>query len=116
MLVVQNALKFNLSGQRHIATGQIDIGNWTDTGIRAGALAPNVKHKVRWQYGLSAKNCSVLTYTCDGVTYPIPVKLQNMPATPTNWATGVYIQIQMGSLPNATPWAEQITDLRLEWD
>ena len=47
VLVVQNALKFNLSGQRHIATGQIDIGNWTDTGIRAGALAPNVKHKVR---------------------------------------------------------------------
>ncbi|HMG85593.1 MAG TPA: hypothetical protein VK574_07610 [Terracidiphilus sp.] len=109
--------KFNLSLQRHIATGQIDIGNWTDTTLRAGALSQNTKHKVviYYSFDLTKNVCSVLAYSCDGIPQSVPANLQNMPATQSTWAVGAIPQVQLGSLPNGLPWQVKLSKLRYRW-
>ncbi len=110
--------KFNLSLQRHAANGQIDIGNWTDSGIRMTPLALNFTYKISVAYSFDVvKNvCSVLSYA-DNVSgaKAVPAALQNMPATPSNWAVGAIPQVQLGSLPSAQPWQVKIWDHQYIW-
>lgn len=117
ILVDENGFKHNLSLQRHIATGQIDIGNWTDTTIRAGSLTADVRIKIKIDYSFDRvlKICSVLGYS-DGTYYPIPARFQKMPATACNWAKGrLYDQWQLGSKPAGLPWAIKITNPEVVW-
>ena len=109
LLIVTGGMKYNLSGQRHVATGQIDIGNWTPTTLLLGALTANVKHRVKWTYSfdVTEKTCSVLSYECDEVVNPITTTL-NMPAIDCNWPEGVYVQVQLGSLPAGLSWSIKI--------
>jgi hypothetical protein len=117
LLIVTGGMKYNLSGQRHVATGQIDIGNWTSTGLLLGALKPNVQHKVKWAYSfnLTAKTCSVVSYECDKMVSQVPTSLGNMPATASNWTPGVYVQVQLGSLPAGAPWSILVSNLKISW-
>lgn len=109
--------KFNLSLQRHVSTGQIDIDNWTNTKVLTGPLELEKNYDVRIDYAWnSIKNiCSVLAYECNGVKYDIPTALHNMAATESNWAIGAIPQIQLGSLPSAQPWNVKITKLEYWW-
>lgn len=117
-LIITNGHKFNLSGQRHVASGQIDVadanGHWADTGIRAGALVPNVKIRIVWTYTYDPVKmvCSVVSYACNGVVYPVPANLQNVPASASTWSVGVMPQFQMGSLPAGNPWSEKISGVK----
>lgn len=117
LLIVTGGFKYNLSGQRHAVSGQIDIGNWTDTGIEAGPMEPNEKCTIRWDYAFDTakKVCSVRHYAADESIYAIPASLQNMAALPCNWEEGAYIQIQLGSLPSGAPWSMRLGRIRLEW-
>jgi hypothetical protein len=116
-ILVLGGFKYNLSGQRHNATGEIDDGNWTDTGLRVGLLTPNIKHRIKWTYTFDTtkKVCSVYSYECDGAAWEIAAKFQNISATPCDWTPGAYIQIQLGSLPIGLPWAMRIGSPRLKW-
>jgi hypothetical protein len=109
--------KFNLSLQRHAATGQIDIGDWTNTKLMTGAIKVWTNYDVRIDYSWNAiKNiCSVLTYELNGMRYEIPESLQNMAATESNWAVGALPQIQLGSVPAANPWNVKISNLQYLW-
>jgi len=109
--------KFNLSLQRHATTGQIDIGNWTNTKIMTGPIQRETNYNVRIDYSWNAvKNiCSVVTYELNSVRYEIPLALQNMPATDTNWSIGALPQIQLGSLPSAQAWNVKISKLDYWW-
>jgi len=62
--------------------------SWKDTGIIIPALAPNVPHTVSIKhFSDTVKRVhSVLSATIDGVVYPIPAAMQNIPATPSTWA------------------------------
>ncbi len=124
ILLVAEDRKHNLSGQRHIQKdakglyGQIDIGNWTDTGLRAGPFRPSIAHPIRWVYSfdLAAGKCSVISYSADGQVLEVPAALGGMPAEPCSWPEGVYIQLpQLGSLPSAEPWCAIISEPQLEW-
>lgn len=115
LLIVQNGLKFNLSGQVVIPTGAVEIGNWTDTGLRVPSLSANRRHKIRWTYNFTPTACSVLSYEQDGSVYQVPAKLGGMAATPCNWLPGAYIQIQLGSLPAGLPWSQRLGRIRLKW-
>lgn len=116
VILVIGGMKYNLSGQRHIDTGQIDIGDWSDTGIRTGVLTPNERHEVKWTYSfdVTKKVCSVVSYQCDS-TLSMVGSPRNMPATACNWPDGAYIQFQLGSLPAGGAWAERIDDVELTW-
>ena len=109
--------KFNLSLQRHAATGQIDIGNWTNTKILTGAIETEKNYDVRIDYAWnSTRNiCSVLTYELNGTRYDIPAALQNMAATESGWSIGALPQIQLGSTPSAQPWNVKISKLDYWW-
>lgn len=104
----------NLSLQRHAVTGQIDIGNWTDTGLRMGPVTPDDEHDVTISYSFDiVKNvCSVLSYACDGIVKRITA---NMSMTPSTWLAGAYVQVQLGSMPNGLAWAVKLHDLDLAW-
>jgi hypothetical protein len=115
VLVVRDGLKFNLSGQVVIPTGAIEIGNWTDTQLRAFPLSPNRRHKIKWTYSITPTACSVLSYEQDGSVYQVPAKYGGMAATPCNWLPGAYIQIQLGSLPAGLPWSQRLGRIRLKW-
>ncbi len=117
LILVTGGYKYNLSGQRHVASGEIDDGNWTDTGLRVGELTSDTPHAVQWSYSFNATThtCSVLSYACDGVVHAIATPFQNMPALSCNWTTGVYLQIQMGSLPAAARWEMTMGDLAISW-
>lgn len=120
-LIITAGHKFNLSGQRHVATGQIDVadaaGHWVDTGIRAGAFVPGFKNKVIWTYVFDPVKFigSVVSYACNGIVYPVPANLQNVPASTSTWAAGVMPQFQMGSLPAGNPWSEKITNAKYRY-
>lgn len=115
ILIVTGGFKFNLSAQRHIATGQLDIGNWTDTGVRVGQIVPNHLYSVRWNYAFDTVKhvCSVLSYEADGALFPIT--LPPVPATPCNWLEGAYLQLQLGSLPRCNEWSVLIDQADMIW-
>lgn len=116
LLIVTGGMKYNCSGQRHVSDGQIDIGNWTNTGIKVGAIVPNHRYEVRWSYSFdTAKHvCSVLSYEADGALFPIT--LPPMSATPSNWQEGAYLQLQLGSLPKCQEWSVLFDSVRLVWE
>lgn len=107
--------KFNLSLQRHVSSGQIDVGDWTDTGIRLGPIAPDVPHKVgiQYAYDLTKNTCAVLSYEFDGAV--IVVKNGQQAATESNWSLGAIPQIQLGSMPAAYAWQVKLWDLQYGW-
>ena len=113
IILVISGLKYNFSGQRHNVTGQIDIGNWTDTGLRLGMLTPNRRHKVKWTYGFGKEMWWVVSYECDSIVSPINSKPTS--ATTCNWPDGAYNQFQLGSLPGGLPWAMRIGRPRHNW-
>lgn len=109
--------KFNLSLQRHIASGQVDIGNWTDTGIRMVPLIADeeVDVEIDYAYDLTKNLCSVLRYIDNlSGSHPVTTSL-NMPATVSTWSKGAIPQIQLGSLPSAQAWQAKVWDLEYVW-
>lgn len=117
LILVTNGLKFNLSGQRHIADGRIDIGNWTDTTLRAGAIQADRFYVALWTYSFNVKGktCSVASYSDTSFMGIVPGKCADMPATPCDWKEGAYLQIQLGSKPAGLPWQVRIGDISLRW-
>jgi len=109
---------FNLSLQRHNPNGQIDVGDWDDTGIRMEALAIDETVDVEIDYAFdTVKNvCSVLRYI-DNISgsHPVPTAYKNMPATLSTWAVGAIPQIQLGSMPSAQPWSAKVWGLDYVW-
>lgn len=115
--------KYNGSLQRHIATGQIDIGNWTNTGTMMGVITPEIEHQVEIQYAINVgnKTISVLSYTCDEVAGSIPSTLAQA-AVLSNWlgtvdgSTGaVNLQFQIGLQQNGAPVTIKYSDISLRY-
>jgi hypothetical protein len=106
--------KYNLSAQVITATGILEVGagpaSWQSTGVKIPAFTPNVKHKVKIEYyiDLLTKTASVQAYTVDGVSYLVPVVNQNVPAIPSTWKPGAYLQLQPWSLPAGNPWSMRV--------
>ena len=46
----------------------------------------------------------------------VPAGLQNVPASQSNWEVGAYAQLQMSSLPAATPWSWFVQRMRIAWE
>lgn len=121
ILIVYGGKKYNLSLQCHAANGEIDVGSgpagWATTNLLTGAMTPNAKHQTRIQYAFNftAGTCGVVSYTRDSLKWSVPANLQNQPGIASTWETGVYLQLQMGSLPSALPWSMRVKNIRLEW-
>jgi hypothetical protein len=116
LITVAGGFKLNLSGQRHVATGEIGDGNWTDTGLMLGPLTALAPHSIIWTYSFNTVTnvCSVVSYTCDGVVFPMAAKFQNVVAEACDWTTGAYIQIRLGSLPAASRWENEVSDITID--
>jgi hypothetical protein len=112
-IFILNKTKYNLSLQRHIKSGQIDIGNWTDTTLRFAPLVVNKKYKIILNYVFNITTCAVVSYSEDGVVSVI--KNGTQAAIPSNWSTGAIPQIQLGSVPSAQAWNVKIWDLEYRW-
>jgi len=76
--------------------GEIDDGNWTDTGLVLGANFGHTHACMELRFNALRIPARTL-YACDGVVHAIATPFQNMPALSCNWTTGVYLQIQMGA-------------------
>jgi hypothetical protein len=118
VLIVMNGLKFNRSFQyvQGIGFEIADVnGNWLPTGINPGSLVANKRYSVAFDNVFDAKTSSTTSFERDGVVYFVPVSLQMVPAKPTNWKPdGVYVQMQMSSLPNGLPWSLKLK-LNIAW-
>jgi hypothetical protein len=114
-IFVVDGYKYNGSAQVITATGILEVGagpaSWQSTGIKIPAFTPNIKHKVKIDYMLDLKlfAASVQAYTVDGVEYAVPVANQNVPAIPSMWKPGAYLQLQPWSLPAGNPWSMRVT-------
>jgi hypothetical protein len=120
-LIVQGGYKYNGSGQFNLASGfQIvnEAGLWVTVPNANPLLLANTRRTVKWTYliNTNAKTLSVVTIECDGETYDVPTGLQNVPAQSSTWLTGVYSQVQLGSMPNGLPWALAVREMQLAWN
>lgn len=121
--IVTGGYRYEMTSlQRHIqktagGVGQLDIGNWTNTKLYAGALVADHTYPVRIAYfwDLTKHLCSVLSYSDGGTLLTIPAALQNMAGTPSNWAEGAYIQLQLGSIQNPGEWSIMYDNIEIEW-
>ena len=87
------------SSQNKAGVIQIDDAkpSWIDAGIAAPIFTPNVAHAVSYTYFVNQKlhTLSVVSYTQDGVTMPVPLSRQNVSGKPTNWKQpALYPQFQ----------------------
>jgi len=116
-ILIYQGYKYNLSLQRHTTDGRIDIGNWTDTGLRLKALQPNTAYDVviAYEFDTTKHTCSVLSYAVGDETSIIPARLRGMAATKTTWAEGALPQVQMGSLPAGDPWSVLLKNVKFRW-
>ncbi len=91
-------------------------GAWLDTGISYGPLAVNTEYDVRIAYDFDLPN-KLTSVTAIGIgrMLPVPARLQKVPWVGTAWSTGLYLQIQLGSMPSAQPWSLKIKRARYVW-
>lgn len=121
-LFLKGGLKLNGSLQRHNLTGQIDVGNWTNTQYMAGAIEPDAELDVTVQYAITPSALSVVSYTCDGVTGTNAAMSAPQAATPSNWLStvegsdgAVNTQFQIGLLPSGLPVVIRLWDVFLAY-
>ena len=126
ILVVRDGWMYNLSLQRVLASGEIDIivdGIWKDTGLRV-LPAPDAEHTVQIVYAIDdvAHTGSVVAFLCDGTTHAVPAALQKQPATSCTWLAtvdgsdgAVYVQLQIGLMPAGEPVAIRYGALSLRY-
>ena len=119
LIVIAGGMKYNLSGERRVQTGQIDVGalaaGWTDSGVRAGLLAADKPHHVEYTYAfdVAAKTCQTTSYACDENVWPIPATTQ-IKAEPSTWTNGIILlQIQFGNFPAGLPIVLKIQNCKL---
>lgn len=123
IILVSSGYKYNGSAQYNLSRGfQIADahGSWVDTGIAPPPYAPavNVRHYFELNYTFDYLNnlLSVTSIGIDsGLPFPVPAVLQNIPAQPSTWLPGVYLQLQMGSTPSAQAWQARFKKIRLSW-
>ncbi len=119
-ILVFGGFKYNASGQWNQASGFqiVDArGDWVDIGFNPGPLTADMKRAIRWEYFFDFTNhtTSMVAVTCDGVRWPVSPSAQKITAQPSNWTTGAYAQIQMGSMPSGTPWSLKVGKMEYIW-
>lgn len=115
--------KYNLSGQYLSGTGfQIakQNGDWVGVGFNPIAqLLDSGKHRTTFTYSfnLAKGTSSVTAIQLDSTVFEVPTALvpQNIPAQPSDWLEGAYLQLQMSSVPAAPWWMLRIRDVEFEW-
>ena len=112
-------MKYNLSGETHVRTGQIDVGalaaGWIDSGVRMGSMAADVVyHEERtYTFDVVAKTCQMTSCSRNENVWPIPATTQ-IKAEPSTWTNGIILlQIQFGNFPAGLPIVLKIQNCKL---
>ena len=122
MLLVFAGYKYNGSLQFNKTSGYFQIadanGSWHDVGAQQPELVADEEHDLAIEYAFdfTQRTISPLVITDNYATVVVPAAQQNVLAQPCNWTPGVYVQLQMGSLPSAQKWTMAVSDLQLEWE
>lgn len=92
-----------------------DTGNWLDVGTVQPRLLTDVPYRltVDYSFDILAHTMRVGAITQNGVLIATTFVQAAQPCT---WTEGVYVQLQMGSLPSAQKWTMLTSGLQLEWD
>lgn len=91
-------------------------GAWVDTGVNYGPLAVDTEYDVRIAYNFDLANkLTSITAIGIGRMLPVPARLQKVPLLGDAWTPGLYLQIQLGSMPSAQPWSLKIKRARYLW-
>lgn len=114
---------YNLSLQvNYQERGMIQIANqsggWTDTGkalISYPPFLPQAAYKVRiaYRFNLTTKTSQVVSYTLNGVEYPISLLTIN--AVEKGWADGALVQVQQGLNAQGGSFSMLMNNLQYEW-
>jgi hypothetical protein len=121
VLIVQAGLMMNRSLQ-HVQSGkgagfQIanQAGGWAATGLNPGPFVANQQYTLSFDNFFNGKDSSTTQIVQDGEQFLVPPNLQMIPSSPTSWPDGVYLQVQLGSMPNGLPWSLKLADMKLCW-
>lgn len=120
-ILVTGEKKYNLSGQYLSGTGfeiANEAGDWIPVGFNPIAkLLDSGKHRVKFTYAFNSATgkSSVTSIQMDAAIFQVPLTLQNVPAQPSDWLAGAYLQLQMSSVPAAPYWMARIRDVKFEW-
>lgn len=120
-----NGITYNGSSQWNCAekpgsmSFQVDKagGGWVDTGIVIPKFAPNVEHveRIEYEFNIAAKTYSVVSIEVDGVLYPLPANLQNLPGKNVGWAKSEILpQMQQDVNTTGGSWEWLVEDLSYE--
>ena len=118
VLIVQNGLMFNRSFQ-HVQTKGYQIadvdGNWVTVASNPAPLVADCEYAVAFDNVFDGNGSATTSIEQDGVKWKWVVPgVPMIPGKPTTWPTGVYAQVQLGSMPSAEPWSLKI-QMDLEW-
>lgn len=89
-------------------------GGWENTGISLPKFAPNVEHqeRIEYEFNVSQKTYSVVSIEVDGVVYPLPASLQNLPGKNVGWAKSEILpQLQQDVNTTGGSWQWLVKDL-----
>jgi hypothetical protein len=97
--------------------GSIQINDWTDSGIVIPVIDADVPHRVVIQYAFDTvkHTLTVPNYSIDGNVYPIPAAVGVIPAKPSNWKLGAYLQVQQDLNDKGGGFAITLDDAQLAW-
>ena len=72
--------------------------NWVDTGIDVGLFVPYTWNRMALDIALAADSFSFVSYTRNGIEYPLPAAFQNVPGQSLDWGptAQVYVQEDLG--------------------
>jgi hypothetical protein len=108
-ITYNGSLQFDYSQSPTLMFVQIDKagGGWVNTGISLPKWTPNVTHTedVYYSFNSTAKTYSVLQVVLDGVVYPTPASLHNLPGTNAGWAPSEILpQLQQDTNTKGGTW------------
>jgi hypothetical protein len=117
-----NKIGINLSSQLNVAEGgmwQINKvnGDWIDTGILVGKLAPYGQYdfELQYKFDFAKKLYSHLSVNWGTGPKPIPPTLQNLAATPLDWDDTCNAQVQLCTNSQGGSFSIVCDEMEYEW-
>jgi hypothetical protein len=108
-------INYQQGGEIQVYTAPVP---WANTGLMPGKHPPMVTRRCRIAYAFDVvkHTISTLTAVIDGVTYAIPVTLQNVPGQLLNWVPGIYVQLQSDLAANGGSFSLGYRNIAVVWE